>query len=756
MLNILTLTYADISQKDVLEVNTLEDRRHSIFARYVERMLKHRGLSQHSTSQQMMAWLIFLAKQLMVRQETVFYVERIQFDWLAPNRIRHLLPAICIGCIQGIFIGIVLTFFCLLFHSVKSTLIIAGVLTLWNIGFGILLNCCLLEWFQRLERQNPPTHHPNSFLDTSLQLLNNRIIYGIVFAILNTLMIGLLFGLLGDLHMALQEALKYGLFYGCLIGGTLLVQGPVLPIIQPAESVIWSWKTMQRNAVRYVTIGIAVGFLFRLIYPLEVDLFLIVFAIIGSMIAAGISHKALEPHQRIRPNQGIRRSGRNGFQAALVAGGFTSIMLSISFGYFYGPLIGVLYSLTPAAIVSVCFAFQRGGIAYLFHFIVRGLLWWEGKLPWHYARFLDEAVDHIFLRKVGGGYIFIHRYVLEYFASLETIEPTLTEKQRQGRRRLLQRSLALTTGGTLAWWALADLLPDALGTPLYTYVKHTKSVNSIAISPDSRYVASGSDDTTVRVWNALDGTDLAIFDGQVPITTLAWSPDGAWIAIGKKNGVFHLWDVKKNILFHTNAEQIREGAIQDISWSPDGQMLATMSDGGTLCIWQRAGKQMIAQFKSWSISEGRAITWSPNSASLAFVATHNTIAIWNILQQRSVATLVVTGNLRGIAWSPDGKTIAACIYEGWVQFWDTLTYQQKNMYRTIVSATTCVCWSPDNQHMVTGESHQSLQIWNVEQNAALLTIYDEGGIVHDVQYAQNTTFFASAIADATVRIWKGR
>ena len=86
----------------------------------------------------------------------------------------------------------------------------------------------------------------------------------------------------------------------------------------------------------------------------------------------------------------------------------------------------------------------------------------------------------------------------------------------------------------------------------------------------------------------------------------------------------------------------------------------------------------------------------PNSASLAFVATHNTIAIWNILQQRSVATLVVTGNLRGIAWSPDRKAIAACIYEGWVQFWDTLTYQQKNMYRTIVSATTYICWSPDN------------------------------------------------------------
>jgi hypothetical protein len=50
------------------------------------------------------------------------------------------------------------------------------------------------------------------------------------------------------------------------------------------------------------------------------------------------------------------------------------------------------------------------------------MLWRNGSAPLRYARFLDYAAGRIFLRKVGGGYIFVHRLLLEYFASLEPEE----------------------------------------------------------------------------------------------------------------------------------------------------------------------------------------------------------------------------------------------------------------------------------------------------------------------------------------------
>ena len=756
MLSVLTLTYHGVPQSDVMMVmKTQEIRRRYIFERYVERMLRHRSASHHYTTQQTMSWLIELARQLTNHQETAFYIERIQFDWLSPSRIRHLLPAVSVGLMQGLFIGIVFTLFCLLFHSLKSSLIIGGVLTLWNVGFSSMLNGIILEWQYRSD-QSEPIQKRYSLTDASIKLLSNHVIYGIVFVILNNLCIGLMFGLLADLRMTLLDALRYGVFYSFLIGGAFLAQGPIVSTIRPAETVTWSWKTVQHNAIKYMAIGVAIGLIYGLIYPPIVTVVIVLFAIVGSLLASGVSNKALEPHQRLRPNQGIRRSGRNSFQTGIVAGGFTMLMLSFSFGYFYGPFTGLFYSLIPALSVGICLTSQRGGTAYLLHFIVRGLLWWEGKLPWNYAQFLDEAADRIILRKVGGGYIFIHRYVLEYFASLERATPALTEEQRQIRRRILQGSVAFATGGAITWLTAIDLIPTPVGTPLYVYVKHTGPVNTIAISPDSMLVVSGSDDTTMRIWEATTGRDLSVFYGQVSITTLAWSPDGLWIAIGKENGVLHLWDVRKNMLLQTYTDQINAGALKDICWSPDGQMLATLSNSGSLRIWQIRDQQTIVFLAGKANAEGRMITWSPDNSKLAFVATDKTIHIWHIHQQRYEEALATAGDLRSIAWSPDGRTIAACVYQGWVQTWNALTHQKKNVYTTALPETSCVCWSPDSQRLLTSQGHQSLQVWDVHQETALLIIFDQGGVVQDAQYAPDGTFFASAIADTTVRIWQAR
>jgi hypothetical protein len=75
----------------------------------------------------------------------------------------------------------------------------------------------------------------------------------------------------------------------------------------------------------------------------------------------------------------------------------------------------------------------KGGLASFQHSVLRFLLWRTGSVPWHYVPFLDYAAERILLRKVGGGYIFIHRLLLEYFASLDST-PTPDEALAQKRR----------------------------------------------------------------------------------------------------------------------------------------------------------------------------------------------------------------------------------------------------------------------------------------------------------------------------------
>ena len=67
-------------------------------------------------------------------------------------------------------------------------------------------------------------------------------------------------------------------------------------------------------------------------------------------------------------------------------------------------------------------AIVDGGKACIRHFTLHLILYRNGCIPWNYARFLDYASDRIFLQKVGGGYIFIHRLLLEHFAQ-RSLEP---------------------------------------------------------------------------------------------------------------------------------------------------------------------------------------------------------------------------------------------------------------------------------------------------------------------------------------------
>ncbi len=164
----------------------------------------------------------------------------------------------------------------------------------------------------------------------------------------------------------------------------------------------------------------------------------------------GVSSEQIEDHARLLPNQGIRRSLHNSVLLALISIGIIgvigelSVVLGSGLSYalnftFFGPsemlrwgLEGLRWGLEAllsygprleVLILAVCggllVGVSYGGLAALRHSILCLLLQRAGVVPRHYVRFLDEAASCILLRKVGGGYSFVHRLLLDYFAELE-------------------------------------------------------------------------------------------------------------------------------------------------------------------------------------------------------------------------------------------------------------------------------------------------------------------------------------------------
>ena len=124
------------------------------------------------------------------------------------------------------------------------------------------------------------------------------------------------------------------------------------------------------------------------------------------------------------PNQGVQRSawnalvfGLGGLVFGLVGGLVFGLVVGLVFGLSVWSVGGLYSTLAVGLGVGLFGALNAGGQACLEHLALRILLVRNGSIPWNYVKFLDYAAERILLRKVGGGYIFIHRMLLEYFAA---------------------------------------------------------------------------------------------------------------------------------------------------------------------------------------------------------------------------------------------------------------------------------------------------------------------------------------------------
>jgi hypothetical protein len=467
MLTVLTQVSQDRPPEEDVTVDSAEMEPQYIFAIYAQRMLE-RGAQMHFTRQQTIHWLTYLARQMKRHSQAIFYIERMQPDWLDDERLHQRYSGITVGLLFGL-IGVfglglagglllrgllfgrggggssfgLLIGLTLLFGLASGSLfgLFNGLLSTWNSGTGSTATR-RWSWGQILPRM--------------IRGLLNGTMVGLLLGVPYGLLLGQRLGngprwtLLAGVTCGLLGALGFGLIDRVLSLSTTE--------IKPAEVFVWSWTRMGLNLVKLLGFGllgsILIGLLIGLFYGLyewitdktanvlsvvsdtvlgewrfallAVPLFMLIGGLLGGL-TGGLSGRVLEEHRLTVPNQGIRRSVRQGIIFGIVGGvaaGFIGATLGgvVSGVHDQNELLSLMgsYGLIIGLLVGLISGLRGGGIACIQHIVLRWSLWKTGSIPWNCASFLDYSADHILLRKVGGGYIFIHQLLLEYFASLET------------------------------------------------------------------------------------------------------------------------------------------------------------------------------------------------------------------------------------------------------------------------------------------------------------------------------------------------
>lgn len=361
-----------------------------------------------------MQWLRWLARKLSMDNQSLFLIEGLQPSWL-PGKAARQLYMLLSGLITGLAGGLMMW---LLWRILRLTLPeLPSPTSAWlarllgtaqaatepitiligNLFLGLLLGVILYVLFERRARRITAAGDIRRLRRVQTFLVGSA-------SGLATFLFVLIFA---EPLLALAWGVAEGFMYGAaaryLFGWSYQTE------VRPVEALGWSW--------RHAAIGTGIGLGLALVAEaIESALYgyngmvrTVSTLALGGFILGGLRGRSAEISST--PNQAVWLSLRNALIAAVVL----SLPLMVLTLFIRDPLyalhVGLLAALIAASLMGVGMALK--------HFLLRAIFRAQGKIPWRYARFLDYATQLTLLRKVGGGYIFMHGLLQAHLAGVQ-------------------------------------------------------------------------------------------------------------------------------------------------------------------------------------------------------------------------------------------------------------------------------------------------------------------------------------------------
>ncbi|MGF1494667.1 MAG: AAA family ATPase [Microcoleaceae cyanobacterium] len=207
-----------------------------------------------------------------------------------------------------------------------------------------------------------------------------------------------------------------------------------------------------------------------------------------------------------------------------------------------------------------------------------------------------------------------------------------------------------------------------------------------------------------RSWRAHDGH---ILSADV-------SPDGKWIVTGSKDQTVKLWTPNGELIQTLTGHQ---GRINGVRFSPDGRMIASASDDGTIKLWNLDGK-LLRTIHAHEDTFVQGVSFSPDGRTIASAGYDNTVKLWNRRTGKRLHTLLKgsSDSIANVTFSPDSQLVASASYDGRVRLWSR---RDGALLKTLVGHTNGVMdvsFSPDSTMLASASRDKTVIVWNLNLN----------------------------------------
>ncbi|KAH0896935.1 hypothetical protein HID58_046503 [Brassica napus] len=333
-----------------------------------------------------------------------------------------------------------------------------------------------------------------------------------------------------------------------------------------------------------------------------------------------------------------------------------------------------------------------------------------------------------------------------------------------------------------------------------TIAGHAEAVLCVSFSPDGKQLASGSGDTTVRLWDLNTETPLFTCKDGNPltghkkwITGISWEPvhlssPCRRFVTSSKDGDARIWDVTlKKTLICLSGHTL---AVTCVKWGGDG-IIYTGSQDCTIKMWETTQGKLIRELKghghwvnSLALSTEYVLRtgafdhtgrqYPPNEEMKKALERYNqtkgdsperlvsgsddfTMFLWEPSVSKQPKKRL-TGHqqlVNHVYFSPDGKWIASASFDRSVRLWNGVTGQFVTAFRGHVGPVYQVSWSADSRLLLSGSKDSTLKIWEIRTKTLKQDLPGHADEVFAVDWSPDGEKVVSGGKDKVLKLWKG-
>jgi WD40 repeat protein len=281
-------------------------------------------------------------------------------------------------------------------------------------------------------------------------------------------------------------------------------------------------------------------------------------------------------------------------------------------------------------------------------------------------------------------------------------------------------------------------------------VRHPHRVNVLAVSPDGRTLATACSDAVTRLWPLERRGDAVALDGIGMSVALAFAPDGTALAVGTVDGKLHRRRLPGG---EPLGEPIRlPAAVMSVAWSSDGRTIAAGCEDDAPHVFLFAADGTPGRVLRGHGRKVPGLAFSPDGRTLASASWDHTVRRWDVNSGELIGRPMWHQDLvQAVAYSPDGRTLASAGDDYALCRWDAATGQPLGPPVRAPDKLQAVAFDAAGDLIATGDRRGNVRVWEATTGRPAGEVRTHGGEVRTVQFAGDGLWSASW--DHTARRW---